>query len=346
MLVEFSLLFIFLALAVLIWKLFFNKSESNVTQTLEEKHRQIIVDINDAMNKLSDRLHNTLSDQEKSQNETFVNVAKTLATIDEAQKKIDGMMTNMVSLQEILGDKRSRGTYGEIQLKELISNIMPPDSYAFQHTFLSGARVDCALFLPEPTGTIGVDSKFPMENYHKMFDQNIAEGDKERAKRQFKLDVRKHITDISSKYIIPNETSDGAVMFIPAEAVFAEIHGHHPDIIKEAMLHRVWLVSPTTLMAVLNTARAVLKDIETKKQVHIIKSELGKLGQEFERFDSRMKKLTDNISQANDNAQKINITSKKITSRFKQIERVQLDDIDEDLLDLDNTLTEKRSSDD
>ena len=341
MLVEFALLLIFIALAILIWKLFFNKSESNVTQTLEEKHRQIIVDINDAMNKLSDRLHNTLSDQEKSQNETFVNVAKTLATIDEAQKKIDGMMTNMVSLQEILGDKRSRGTYGEIQLKELIANILPPDSFAMQHTFSSGVRVDCSLFLPEPTGTIGVDSKFPMENYHKMFDQNMAEGDKDRARRQFKLDVRKHITDISSKYIIPNETTDGAVMFIPAEAVFAEIHGHHPDIIKEAMLNRVWLVSPTTLMAVLNTARAVLKDIETKKQVHIIK-----LGQEFERFDIRMKKLTDNISQANDNAQKINITSKKITTRFKQIERVQLDDIEDELIDFDDSIPRNSSGDD
>lgn len=333
MLIELSLLFIFLLLLLLIWKLFFNKSESSVSQSLEEKHRQIIVDMNDAMNKLSDRLHNTLSDQEKSQNETFINVAKTLATIDEAQKKIDGMMTNMVSLQEILGDKRSRGTYGEIQLKELISNILPPDCFALQHTFSSGVRVDCALFLPEPTGTIGVDSKFPMENYHRMFDQNIADGDKEKARRQFKLDVKKHINDISSKYIIPNETSDGAVMFIPAEAVFAEIHAHHPEVIKEAMLNKVWLVSPTTLMAVLNTARAVLKDIETKKQVHIIKAELGKLGQEFERFDVRMKKLTDNISQANDNAQKINVTSKKITTRFKQIERVQLDESKDDLLD-------------
>ena len=214
MLIELSLLFIFLLLLLLIWKLFFNKSESSVSQSLEEKHRQIIVDMNDAMNKLSDRLHNTLSDQEKSQNETFINVAKTLATIDEAQKKIDGMMTNMVSLQEILGDKRSRGTYGEIQLKELISNILPPDCFALQHTLSSGVRVDCALFLPEPTGTIGVDSKFPMENYHRMFDQNIADGDKEKARRQFKLDVKKHINDISSKYIIPNETSDGAVMFL------------------------------------------------------------------------------------------------------------------------------------
>lgn len=335
MILEGILLVILIIIIVLLWKVFFQKNDDSLNQKLEDKHRQMIVDINDAMNKLSDRLHNTLSEQEKSQSETFLNVAKTLATIDEAQKKIDGMMTNMVSLQEILGDKRSRGVYGEIQLEGLIKNILPPDAFALQHTFSNGVRVDCVLYLPEPSGTVCIDSKFPMENYHKMYDQSLAELDKTAAKRQFKLDVKKHISDISSKYIIPNETSDGAVMFIPAEAVFAEIHAYHPDLIKEAMNRHVWLVSPTTLMAVLNTARAVLKDIETRKQVHIIKSELGKLGQEFDRFDMRMKKLADNINQANDNAQKIHITSKKISSRFKQIERVQLNETGDDQVEFD-----------
>jgi DNA recombination protein RmuC len=145
------------------------------------------------------------------------------------------------------------------------------------------------------------------------------------AARQFKADLKKHVDDIAGKYIIPEVTSDGAVMFIPAEAVFAEIHAHHPEVVDYAMQRRVWVVSPTTLMAVLNTARAVMKDVETRKQVHIIKDELGKLGKEFGRFDERMKKLADHIRQAHEDAQDVQITSQKISKRFTSIERVELD---------------------
>jgi DNA recombination protein RmuC len=137
--------------------------------------------------------------------------------------------------------------------------------------------------------------------------------------------VKRHVDDIASKYIIPNETSDGAVMFIPAEAVFAEIHAHHRDVVDYAQAKRVWIVSPTTLMAVLNTARAVLKDTETRKQVHIIQDELGKLGKDFSLFDARMKKLADHIRLAHEDAEKVQITSHKITRRFAQIERVELE---------------------
>jgi len=202
-----------------------------------------------------------------------------------------------------------------------------------QHSFENGTRVDCALFLPDPTGTVAVDSKFPLENYHRMFDPNLSEAVQLLAEKQFKADVKKHVDDIAAKYIIPNVTSDGAVMFIPAEAVFAEIHAYHPEVIDYAMNKRVWVVSPTTLMAVLNTARAVLKDVEMRKQVHIIKDELGKLSKDFERFDSRMKKLADNIRQAHENAQDVHISSQKITRRFAQIERVELSDQPIDLLD-------------
>ncbi|MDG1692453.1 MAG: DNA recombination protein RmuC, partial [Methylophilaceae bacterium] len=247
---------------------------------------------------ITGKVQERLDEGFKKTNQTFISVMERLATIDEAQKKIDGLTTNMVSLQELLGDKRSRGAFGELQLEGLIKNILPPDSYSFQHTFSKGVRADCVLFLPDPTGTVAVDSKFPMENYQKMFDVKLSDIDKAKAQKQFKLDVKKHINDIASKYIITDETSDGAVMFLPAEAVFAEIHAYHPELIQEAMAKKVWLVSPTTLMAVLNTARAVLKDVETRKQVHIIKSELGKLGKEFDRFDTRMKKLADNIRQA------------------------------------------------
>ena len=423
MIVEALLVLILAALLLIIWKIFKSDKDSTTIALLEEKHRQMLVDVNDSLNKLSDRfnktvtdeltatreslqklqlsqqeslskiridvidkLHKTLSEQGKGQQEslqnslkntslqlmkslesltksvderlqeitgkvherleegfkktnaTFVSVMERLATIDEAQKKIDGLTSNMVSLQELLGDKRSRGAFGELQLEGLIKNILPPDTYKLQHTFLNGSRADCVLFLPEPTGTVAVDSKFPMENYQKMFDINLSDLDKAKAQKQFKADVKKHISDIAKKYIIPDETSDGAVMFIPAEAVFAEIHAYHPELIQESMVKKVWLVSPTTLMAVLNTARAVLKDVETRKQVHIIKSELGKLSKDFERFDGRMKKLADNIRMAHENAQDVHISSQKISRRFSQIERVELKDDPNALLEFEDKI--------
>ncbi|OIQ80795.1 DNA recombination protein RmuC [mine drainage metagenome] len=261
----------------------------------------------------------------KKTNETFASVMARLATIDEAQKKIDGLTSNVVSLQELLGDKRSRGAFGEVQLEALVRNIMPANAFEMQYGLPNGTRVDCALFLPEPTGMVGVDSKFPLENYHRMFETGLSEIERALAKKQFKLDVRKHVDDIAAKYIIPNVTSDGAVMFVPAEAVFAEIHAYHSDVVDYAMSRRVWVVSPTTLMAVLNTARAVLKDVETRKQVHIIKDELGKLGKEFVRFDARMKKLADHIRQAHEDALDVHTTSQKISRRFAVIESVELE---------------------
>ncbi len=265
----------------------------------------------------------------KKTNETFASVMVRLATIDEAQKKIDGLTSNVVSLQELLGDKRSRGAFGEVQLEALVRNIMPANAFEMQYGLPNGTRVDCALFLPEPTGLVAVDSKFPLENYHRMFEIGLAELDRAQAKKQFKLDVRKHVDDIAAKYIIPNVTSDGAVMFVPAEAVFAEIHAYHSDVVDYAMSRRVWVVSPTTLMAVLNTARAVLKDVETRKQVHIIKDELGKLGREFARFDARMKKLADHIRQAHEDALDVHTTSQKISRRFTVIESVELQGVPE-----------------
>ncbi|MGH8694578.1 MAG: DNA recombination protein RmuC, partial [Burkholderiales bacterium] len=233
-------------------------------------------------------------------------------------------------LQELLGDKRSRGTFGEVQLENLVRNILPEVAYEFQYTFKSnGARVDCVLKLPEPTGMVAVDSKFPMENYHRMFEPGVSEADRAVAQRQFRADVKKHVEDIAAKYIIAGETSDGAVMFVPAEAVFAEIHAYHPEVVDFAMQRRVWIVSPTTLMAVLNTARAVMKDVATREQVHIIKDELGKLGKDFSRFDARMKKLADHIRQAHEDAQQVQISSDKISRRFSQIERVELDQVDQ-----------------
>src|SRR5450830_170167 len=425
-------------LLLLVWQLWKNSqpdvnavtSQQVILQQLEEKHRAMLLDFNDGLNKLGDRLgasssdtserlrlsvaaelqatrdamqalqlaqnnslsltretvleklHTTLAEQGKAEqeliqstmrnatlqlvstidnlakavdgrleqiggkvserldegfkktNQTFIDVMARLATIDEAQKKIDGLTTNVVSLQELLGDKRSRGAFGEVQLEALVRNVLPVNSFAMQYTFENGTRADCALFLPDPTGTVAVDSKFPLENYHRMFDSKLSDAEQLSAEKQFKLDVKKHVDDIANKYIISNVTSDGAVMFIPAEAVFAELHAYHADVIEYAMNKRVWVVSPTTLMAVLNTARAVLKDVETRKQVHVIKDELGKLSKDFGRFDVRMKKLADNIRQAHENAQDVHISSQKISQRFAQIERVELANKPADLLDI------------
>ncbi|HUW51522.1 MAG TPA: DNA recombination protein RmuC [Sulfuricella sp.] len=299
----------------------------NTTQQLTTAIESLTKSVDGRLEQISGKVTERLDEGFKKTNETFSNVMARLATIDEAQKKIDGLTTNMVSLQELLGDKRSRGAYGEVQLEALIRNILPPSAYDFQHTLSNGNRVDCLLKLPEPTGNVAVDSKFPLENYHRMFAADLSDGDRAQAMKQFKADVKRHVDAISEKYIIPDETSDGAVMFVPAEAVFAEIHGHHQgDVVDYAMQKRVWIVSPTTMMAILNTARAVIKDVETRKQVHIIKDALGRLGKEFSRFDTRMKKLADHIRLAHEDAEEVHVTSQKISRRFAQIEHVQLDE--------------------
>ncbi|MFZ1059558.1 MAG: DNA recombination protein RmuC, partial [Candidatus Rokuibacteriota bacterium] len=192
---------------------------------------------------ISGKVSERLDEGFKKTNETFANVMARLATIDEAQKKIDGLTTNVVTLQELLGDKRSRGAFGEVQLEALVRNILPPGAYEFQATISNKSRADCLLTLPEPTGKVAVDSKFPLENYNRMFDSTTTEAERIAAKRSFKADVKKHIEDIASKYIIEHETSDGAVMFVPAEAVFAEIHAYHDDLVDYAMRRRVWIVS-------------------------------------------------------------------------------------------------------
>jgi DNA recombination protein RmuC len=231
---------------------------------IEDKHREMLKDAHEGLTKQGDRLSEMLSKSSeqlrsmvegrldqisgkvterldegfKKTNDTFISVITRLATIDEAQKKIDGLTTNMMSLQELLGDKRSRGAFGEVQLEALVRNILPAGAYAMQHTLSNGSRVDCVLHLPPPTGMVAVDSKFPLENYHRMFDRDANDTDRALAQKQFRADVKKHIDDIAGKYILPPETCDGAVMFVPAEAVFAEIHAYTADVVDYAMQKR------------------------------------------------------------------------------------------------------------
>ncbi|MEO8143903.1 MAG: DNA recombination protein RmuC [Betaproteobacteria bacterium] len=340
---ETAIVVVLVALGLGVWLML------RIQSALEEKHRQMLNDLHDGLTRQGDRLGGQLTELRESiagkldtrldqmsnrvserldegfkkTNETFVSVMQRLATIDEAQKKIDSLTGSVVSLQELLGDKKSRGAFGEVQLEALVRNVMPPNAFEMQYTLSSGARVDCALRLPDPTGLVCVDSKFPLENYNRMFEGSDAE--RALAQKQFRADLRKHVDAIASKYIIENETSDGAVMFVPAEAVFAEIHAYHAEVVDYAQAKRVWIVSPTTLMAVLNTARAVLKDVETRKQIHVIKDALGRLGADFRRFDERMKKLADHIRQANQDVEDVQTSSRKISQQFQKIEAAEIE---------------------
>jgi len=255
------------------------------------------------LKEISGEVEKRLTEGFEKTTETFISVLQHLERIDEAQKKITELSGNVVSLQEVLTDKRSRGAFGEVQLHSLVRNVMPESAFEFQKTLSNGTRVDCLLLLPEPTGNVPIDAKFPLENYRTMLDPDLGESDRAAAARLFKQDVRKHIRDIAEKYIIPGETTDGAMQH-----------------------RRVWMVSPTTLMAILTTAGAVLKDEATREQVHIIQEHLRALSGDFERFRKRMDNLAKHIDQAHRDVREVHISAGKITNRFLKIEKVELDE--------------------
>ncbi|MEW6992930.1 DNA recombination protein RmuC [Colwelliaceae bacterium MEBiC 14330] len=285
------------------------------------------------LQEISGQVEKRLSEGFEKTTKTFSDILQRLALIDDAQKKITELSSNVVSLQEVLNDKRSRGAFGEVQLNSLIRNVLPEQSFKLQHTLSNGKIADCVLFLPKPTGNVVIDAKFPLESYRKMMDFDLAELDRKVATRQFKLDIKKHINDISEKYLIDNETADGAIMFIPAEAIFAEIHGHQGDLVDYANKKRVWLASPTTLMAILTTARSVLKDEATRQQIHIIQAHLSNLSQDFNRFKGRFANLAKHIDQAASDVKQIHTSADKIANRFEKIEQVELVDDEIDLLE-------------
>ena len=307
-------------------------SQSNI-ERLARSNEQIQQTLHQRLTEISGQVEKRLNKGFEKTNETFTDVIKRLALIDEAQKRITELSSSVISLQEVLTDKRSRGAFGEAQMMLLVRNVMPEGAFAEQHVLSNGTRVDCMLFMPEPTGNLAIDAKFPLDSFKAMMDTDAAETDRKTAERQFRQDIKKHINDISSKYIISGETSDGALMFIPAEAVFAEIHAHQPQLVEEAQRKRVWMVSPTTMMAVLTTARAVLKDSATRKQIHLIQEHLVMLAADFDRFRSRMDNLSRHIQQANKDVAEVNTSARKISSRFEKIEKVELEEEDIELLE-------------
>ena len=267
-------------------------------------------------------------------NETFKGILERISKIDEAQKKIEQLSTNIISLQDILSDKKSRGCFGEVQLHTILASVFGDKNdkvYQLQYTLPNSSIADSILRTPEPLGMVCIDSKFPLENYQRMMDRTISDAEREAYEKAFKSDVKKHIDAISSKYIIENVTSDQAIMFLPAEAIFAEINAYHPDLVTYAQKKRVWLTSPTTLIATLTTIEVILRNIERDKHTKEIQVELGKLSLEFARYRTRWDNLSKSITKVNKEVEEINTTTEKITKKFDAINKVELT-IDEPVL--------------
>lgn len=255
--------------------------------------------------------------------ETLTDLRERLAKIDVAQQKISSLSEQVVSLQEVLSNKQARGAFGEIQLNDLVITILPPNAYSFQVVLSNAKRADCVLNLPNPPGTIVIDAKFPLESYQALRE---ASNDREKieAERFFRASVLKHIKDISEKYIIPGETAESALMFLPSEAIYAELHAHFTDVVEVSYRSKVWIVSPTTLMATLNTVRAVLKDAKMREQAGVIQKEVGTLVEDIDRLDLRVESLAKHFKQANEDIDSIKISSSKIGRRIQKIEDIEL----------------------
>ena len=287
------------------------------------------------MDSINKKVHERIDQNFEKTNKTFNDVITRLSKIDEAQKKIDNLSTDILSLESVLTDKKTRGIFGEVNLNNILANVFGDKNdklYRIQYTLPNETIADSVIFAPEPMGLIAIDSKFPLENYRIMVDKNTSEAERSMAVKQFKSDVKKHIDAISSKYIIPNVTSDSAMMFIPAEAIFAEINAYHPDLIDYAYKRRVWLVSPTTLISTLTMILMVIQNMERDKYANIIHEELNKLGLEFTRFKDRFDKLSRSIQTVNKDVENFQITTDKIKKKFDSISNVEVKD--EELIDV------------
>lgn len=297
-----------------------NKYLMNDFEKLNDRIEQKLMLINDKVNERIDQ------NFEKT-NRTFNNILERLTKIDEAQKKIDSLSSEIVGLQSVLTDKKTRGIFGEVNLNYILTSVFGDKKgsiYDIQHTMSNGSIADSILFAPEPLGTICIDSKFPLENYERMTDRTLSQIERDNATKLFKNDVKKHIDAISDKYIIPGETSDEAIMFLPAEAIFAEINAYHPELLKYSYEKKVWICSPTTLMSTLTIIQMILKNIERDKYAQVIHVELNKLSREFVKYRERWDKLSRSIDTVTKDIKDINITTEKITKRFDSINSVDI----------------------
>ena len=299
-----------------------------------KKDYEMLVDkLDRKLSQIDEKINVKLEANFEKTNKTFTDVLSRLTKIDEAQKKIDSLSTDIVSLQSVLTDKKTRGIFGEVNLNYILSNIFGENNtkvYEIQKTLSNNTIVDAIVHAPKPLGNICIDAKFPLENYQKMTDKTISQNERAIAEKKFEADIKKHIDDISSKYIISKETSDEAIMFLPAEAIFAEITAYHPNLITYGYQKKVWLASPTTLMSTLTVISVILKDMERDKYAKVIHEELKVLGTEFSRYKDRWDKLSRSIDSVGKEVKDIHITTEKITNRFKTISNA---DYEEHLLE-------------
>ena len=303
----------------------------DIIKTMNEDFNNLNEMLEYRLTVINEKVNERLDENFAKTNKTFTNILERLSKIDEAQKKIDSLSTDIVSLQSILTDKKTRGIFGEVNLNHILTNIFGENNtriYQIQYPFPNNTIADAVIFAPKPLGTIAIDSKFPLENYRIMVDRTKDKLERVNAERQFKIDVKKHIDAISTKYIIPGITSSQAIMFLPAEAIFAELNAYHTELIEYANKKRVWITSPTTLMSTLTVIQVILKNLERDKYSSIIHEELNKLGLEFSRYKERWNKLTRSIETVNKDIENINITTDKITKHFDSINQVEIKDKD------------------
>ncbi len=342
-----------LLLIISILSLTKNINESNITERLGKLETNVVKEVSDFkisfskdlgkdFENLNDKLDNKLmqinnkvnerlDENFEKTNKTFTNVLERLSKIDEAQKKIDNLSSDIISLQSVLTDKKTRGIFGEVNLKNIMYNIFGENDkiYQMQYKFDNDTIADCVLFAPLPLGLIAIDSKFPLEHYQIMVDKKNEVNIREQAEKLFRMDMKKHIDAIASKYIIDGVTSDQAILFLPAEAIFAEINAYHPDIIEYAYKKRVWLTSPTTLISTLTTIQIIMKNMERDKYTTVIHNELKLLSTEFNRYKERWDKLYRSIETVSKDVKDIHTTTDKITKRFNTINQVEMEKIDE-----------------
>jgi DNA recombination protein RmuC len=278
----------------------------------------------------TERVTKSLEDQAKRAAESAAAIQERLAVLDAARANIEGLGQQVGTLSAILSNKQSRGAFGEVQLKQIVEDRLPPDAYAFQHVFSTRARADCLIRLPYPPGPVAVDSKFPLESW--LAERDAADdATRAAAAKRFAGDVRKHVEDIGTKYIIPGETADGALLFVPSEAIYADLHARFPAVVEEAARRRVYVVSPTTLWAVLGTMRALMQDVRMRAEAHRIQEEVRRLMAELARFDERVAELRKHFDRASDAIRAIETTRDKITRAGERIAAVELGEAPEPL---------------
>jgi len=278
---------------------------------------------------MQQRMTETLHGSSKRTTTSLTQLQERLASIDKAQDNITKLSGDVLSLQDILSNKQTRGSFGEIQLRDIVSKALPSDSYSLQATLSNGKRPDCLIHLPNPPGPIVIDSKFPLEAYEALR-RAKTDGETRAAAQQMKTAVRVHLNAIADKYILEGETAEGALMFLPSEAVYAELHANFPELVREGFEKRVWIVSPTTCMATLNTMRAILKDARMREQAGAIRRELGNLNKDIERLAMRVGNLDRHFSQARRDVEEIKVSSEKAAKRAGRLHNFDFEELAEE----------------